>query len=404
MTVPPASDASAPSSSPAHRAQSRVTRRALIGAAGAVAAGAVITPAVMAGTTAPDAAGPGPAGPDDTVSGAAGANAAAVATGAGLTTEDFPATRTAAAVGEAPVEAAFPIGFVGVRWQGTPDATGGAIRLREADGTAGAWRTFPSNGCSPADGGGLLIPAGQAAGYELRAPAGATGLRSLALDTTHGPTRAVAVPSAPTRMRGLPYVSRAAWGADESLRFDPDGDEKTPAAYYPFQTITVHHTATPNGDSHPAATVRGIYELHTGTNEWGDIGYHFLVDEKGRIYEGRHTDGGGMPGHDAEGRVVTAFHVGGHNSGNLGIALLGTLVDRSPTPAARSSLTRLVRVLVRHHGVDPWAHVTYTNPVDGGRKEVPGISGHRDWMVTKCPGGTMYQELDRLRSAVADGA
>lgn len=377
MTVPPGSSA--------HRAQSPLTRRTLIGAAGAAAAGAVITPAVMAGPTEPDTA-----------------MAGAVRTG--LTTEAFPVTRAEAAVGEAPVAAAFPIGFVGVRWEGTPEATGGGFRLRGADGSEGAWRAFPASGCSPAGGGGLLIPAGQAAGYELRAPAGATGLRSLALDTTRGPRRAVAVPAERTRMRGLPYVSRAAWGADESLRYTPDGEEKTPAAYYPFQTITVHHTATPNADPDPAATVRGIYQMHTETNDWGDIGYHFLIDGRGRVYEGRHTSGDGMPGHDGDGRVVTAFHVGGCNSGNLGIALMGDLTERRPTKAARKSLTRLVRVLVRQHGVDPYAHVTYTNPVNGARKEVPEISGHRDWMVTKCPGGTMYRELDRLREAVADGS
>ncbi|WP_320773433.1 peptidoglycan recognition family protein [Streptomyces sp. CRN 30] len=376
MTVPPAT--------PAHRAQSPVTRRTLIGTAGAVAAGAVITPAVMAG----------PAEPDTAMAGA---------TRAGLTTGIFPETRAAAAVGEAPVAAAFPIGFVGVRWEGAPEATGGGIRLRTADGTEGAWRAFPEDGCFPASGGGLLIPADEAAGYELRAPAGATGLRSLALDTRRGPRRAVAVPKETTRMRGLAYVSRAAWGADESLRYASDGSENTPAAYYPFQTLTVHHTATSNDDSDPAATVRGIYQLHTETNGWGDIGYHFLIDEEGRIYEGRHTDDGGLPGHDGDGRVVTAFHVGGCNSGNLGIALMGTLTKRRPTKAARKSLTRLARVLVRQHGVDPYARVRYVNPVNGAHKEVPEISGHRDWMVTKCPGGTMYRELDRLREAVADG-
>ncbi|GAA2245419.1 hypothetical protein GCM10010145_10300 [Streptomyces ruber] len=396
MTVPPAS--------PAHRAQSHVTRRALIGAAGAVAAGAVITPAVTAGPTEPDTPGPDTVGADPVEAGTAGAGTAvAAAARAGLMAETFPVTRAEAAVGEAPVSAAFPIGFVGVRWEGAPEATGGGIRLRGADGTEGAWRAFPTSGCSPADGGGLLIPAGQAAGYELRAPAGATGLRSLALDTTRGPRRAMTVPRHTTRMRGLAYVSRAAWGADESLRYDEDGAERTPAAYHPFQTITVHHTATSNADPHPAATVRGIYQLHTMTNGWGDIGYHFLVDHRGRVYEGRHTGGDGLPGHDADGRVVTAFHVGGCNSGNLGIALIGNLTEQGPSRAARKALTRLVRVLVRQHGVDPYARVTYTNPVDDTRKEVPEISGHRDWMRTKCPGGRMYRELDRLRSAVADG-
>lgn len=202
-------------------------------------------------------------------------------------------------------------------------------------------------------------------------------------------------------MRGVAYLSRAAWGADESLRFKADGTENSPTVYYPFQTITVHHTDTPNGDPDPAATVRAIYQFHAVTNDWGDIGYHFLIDEKGRIYEGRYSGADGIPAHDADGKLVTAFHVGGFNSGNLGIALLGTLVDQGPTDAARTALTRLTRVLTHLHGVDPKAQVTYTNPVNGTKKDVPEISGHRDWMETDCPGGTMYGELAALREAVA---
>ncbi|MFF7391383.1 peptidoglycan recognition family protein [Streptomyces scabiei] len=378
MSVPPTSSS--------HRARSRVTRRAVIGAAGAVAAGAVITPTVMATTD--------DSGGDDTK---------AEDTEPGTTTETFPRTRSEAATGEAPVEAAFPIGYVGVRWGGTDEATGGGIRLTDADGGQGAWRSLGDGGCSVANGGGVLIAADQAAGYELRAPDGATGLRSLALDTLHGPDRKVAVPSDPTRVRGVQYLTRAAWGADESLRFKADGTENSPTAFYPFQTITVHHTAMANDDPDPAATVRAIYQLHAVTNDWGDIGYHFLIDEEGRIYEGRYSGDDGLPAHDADGKVVTAFHVGGFNSGNLGIALLGTFTEQGPKEAARAALTRLVKVLVRQHGVDPQARVTYTNPVNGTQKEVAEISGHRDWMATECPGEVMYAELERLRTAVATG-
>ena len=149
--------------------------------------------------------------------------------------------------------------------------------------------------------------------------------------------------------------------------------------------------------------MRAIYELHAITNDWGDIGYHFLIDEKGTVYEGRYSGDDGIAAHDADGKVVTAFHVSGFNSGNLGIALLGNLVDQGPTDAARASLTRLVRALTRFHGVDPEAQVTYTNPVNGTTKEVSEISGHRDWMETECPGAVMYGELATLRKAVAGG-
>ncbi len=380
MATPPTPDSSSPARP--HRSKSRVTRRGLIGMTGAVAAGAVVTPAVMAATSSDDAG--GSAKP-------------------GTTTRSFPKTRSKAATGERPVEAAFPIGYVGIRWEGSSSADGGALRLRDAGGANGAWTPLSGSGCTVANGGALLVTAGQTSGYEVRSPDGATDVRSLALDTSRGPKREKAVPADTTRVRGVAYLSRAAWGADESLRFKPDGAENTPTAFYPFQTLTVHHTATVNDDPDPAATVRAIYQFHAVTNDWGDIGYHFLIDPEGRIYEGRYSGDDGIPAHDADGKVVTAFHVAGFNSGNLGIALLGDLTKEGPTDAARGALTRLVRALTRFHGVDPTARVTYTNPINGTKKEVPEISGHRDWMETECPGETMYAELDRLRAEVSTG-
>jgi len=364
---------------PTHRAKSRMSRRGVIGAAGAVAVGAALTPVVFAATE-PDTS--GASGSADT----------------GTTTEQFPATRAQAADGTGAATAAFPISYVGLRWAGEQDGT--AIKLAD-----GAWQDV-TGGCASAaadDGtlGTALVAAGDVTAYEVKASSGVTDVRSLAIDTTDGKKRDCEVPSDPTRVRGVEYLSRAAWGADESKRFKADGTENTPTAYYPAQVLTVHHTDTVNDDPDPAATVRAIYEYHAITNDWGDIGYHFLIDEAGRIYEGRYSGDDGIPAHDADGKVVTAFHTGGFNSGNLGIALLGTLIDQGPTAAAKRSLTRLISVLTRFHGLDPQAKVTYTNPVNGVKKDVTTVGGHRDWMATDCPGATMYALLDEVRAAAA---
>jgi hypothetical protein len=352
----------------------------VIGAAGGVAAAAALTPVVFAAT-------------DSTTSGEATA-----ASGDGTTTAKFPATRTETAAGTGAATVAFPVDYVGVRWTGEQD--GAEIRFTSADGT---WQDVP-NGCASAnlDGGGTaLVAAASATAYDVKAPAGATDVRSLAIDTTGGPKKDFAVPADKTRVRGVVYLSRAAWGADESLRFKADGTENSPTKYYPAQVLTVHHTDTPNDDPDPAATVRAIYQYHAITNDWGDIGYHFLIDEAGRIYEGRYSGDDGIPAHDKDGNVVTAFHTGGYNSGNLGIALLATLVDQGPTDAARQSLTRLIAALTRFHGLDPQAEVTYVNPVNGVTKDVTTVGGHRDWMATDCPGATMYALLDDVRAAAA---
>jgi uncharacterized protein with LGFP repeats len=196
-------------------------------------------------------------------------------------------------------------------------------------------------------------------------------------------------------------VTRAEWGADESLRFDQQGNETWPPAYYPAQVMTVHHTATRNNDADPAATVRAIYRYHAVDRGWGDIGYHYLVDESGRVYEGRWSGTDGDPAHDASGNMVTAAHVGGFNSGNLGIALLGTLRTRPPTAAARAALEGVLADLAGRHSLDPLSRTLYVNPITGDTRDVDTISGHRDWESTECPGGAFYEQLPSIRANVA---
>jgi len=198
---------------------------------------------------------------------------------------------------------------------------------------------------------------------------------------------------------------RIDWGADESLRFDSTGKEVWPPAFYPVQKLIVHHTATQNRDPNPAATVRSIYYYHAITQGWGDVGYNFLIDEAGRIYEGRHTldypSGSSPTGEDAAGNGVTAAHASGFNSGTVGVALLGTLTNQDATPAARAALELLLAWESDRHGIDPQGSSLYTNPVNGTQKTFANISGHRDVGATECPGGVFYSTLPGIRSDVA---
>jgi len=351
----------------------------MIGAAAAVAGGAALTPAVFAAT---DSGGASPS--DD-------------GTDSGTTPTRFPGTRSAAATGTDTATTSFAAAYVGVRWSGTADGAG----IRFTDGSAAGTVKTLSSGCATVDGGGTaLVAAGAATSYEVTAPDGVTGVHSLAIDTTDGPARTFHVPSDPTRLRGVRYLSRPAWGADESKRYK-NGQVNSPEKYYPFQTITVHHTDTPNADPDPAATVRAIYEYHAVTLDWGDIGYHFLIDESGDVYEGRYSGDDGIPAFDKDGNLVTAFHTAGYNSGNLGIALIGTLTDQAPTDAAKASLIRLIKVIARIKGLDTQSQVTFVNPVNGVKKDVPAVSGHRDWLQTDCPGQTMYDLLTEVRAAAS---
>ena len=244
-----------------------------------------------------------------------------------------------------------------------------------------------------------LVPAGDATAYQVRVPGGVGASRAVAMNTTDGPRRTVRSMGQPAGA-ATTVVGRAAWGADESLRFAA-GTETWPATYHPAQKLTVHHTATVNGDADPAATIRAIYRYHAVDRKFGDIGYQYLIDERGVVYEGRWSGTDGDAGHDAGGRAVVGAHVGGWNSGNLGVALLGTLTNQAPAAAARTSLESLLADLARRHGLDPQTTSTFVNPSSGATKVVPNISGHRDWEATECPGGVLHDALPSIRTAVA---
>jgi hypothetical protein len=218
-------------------------------------------------------------------------------------------------------------------------------------------------------------------------------------DSVRSPARMASTASQPK------VIPRIDWGADESYRFNASGQEIWPPAFYPVQKLIVHHTATANDDPDPPATVRAIYYYHAVTQGWGDIGYNFLIDEAGNVYEGRHTfdspSASSPTEEDARGYGVTAAHAQGFNSGTVGIALLGTLTSQDAAPAARRALERLLAWESDHHGIDPQGALLYTNPVNGTQATFPNIAGHRDVTATECPGDTFYATLPTIRSDVA---
>ena len=137
---------------------------------------------------------------------------------------------------------------------------------------------------------------GDAEAYQVRGiPVGAGAPRAVALNTTDG--RAVEIGRRPAGevANAVPTcLSRAEWGADESLRFTA-GTESWPAEFQPAQAMSVHHTAGANNDPNPVATVRAIYRYHAIDRGWGDIGYHYLLDAQGRVFEGRWSGAASTP-------------------------------------------------------------------------------------------------------------
>ena len=189
-----------------------------------------------------------------------------------------------------------------------------------------------------------------------------------------------------------PIVTRAEWGANESWR-------RGSPSYAPVKMAFVHHTATGNDytQADAPAIVRAIYRYHTKTLKWSDIGYDFLVDQFGTIYEGRY---GGV----AEG--VVGAQVLGFNTGSTGVSVIGTYTDVAPPAAALTALENLLAWKLSLGGLDPSGSVQmicgYTEKFKAGATvTLPVIAGHRDANYTECPGDALYALLPTVRAAVA---
>ncbi|MGH9001826.1 MAG: N-acetylmuramoyl-L-alanine amidase, partial [Acidimicrobiia bacterium] len=303
--------------------------------------------------------------------------------------------------GSEPVSTPFPLSHVGVQWVGREDA---AIEVRTGTpGQFGPWQRLGVAHDLGDEGAGLhlsgLARADGATVVQVRAGAGARRVEVVAIDATSAPPPTTAPVVEPAPAPGPPeIVTRAGWGADEGMRTGvPE--------YARPQKLVVHHTVTPNDDPDPASTVRAVYAYHTRQNGWNDIGYHYLVDAAGRVYEGRfarpYAPGEAPTEEDHEGRAVIGAHAKSHNVGSMGVALLGEFSgDAQPSPAAMDSLVRLLAWKADRHGIDPHGSDPFTR-TDGSQVAFPNLAGHRDLVPTGCPGGRLYDRLPEVRDRVA---
>ncbi|MGH9282556.1 MAG: peptidoglycan recognition protein family protein, partial [Acidimicrobiales bacterium] len=286
------------------------------------------------------------------------------------------------------MEVPFGLSHVGVRWQGDEAAS---VELRRAPGRGpwAPWRAVEvAHDLGDEERGevlsGLLRVDG-ARRLQVRGGPTAKQLEVVAIDAVHGPShleragpaRAGADVAQPS------VVPRAQWGADESMR-------RTNPSFAPIDRIVVHHTVTPNGDPDAASTMRAMHAYHVRGNGWDDIGYNFVIDAAGNVFEGRFArsyEPGEQPtGESADGQGAIGAHAEGDNAGSVGVALMGTFTDRTgPTPAALESLRRLLAWKADRHGIDGAGSTAWA----GGRV-LPTIAGHRDVGSTSCPGDQLW--------------
>ena len=221
---------------------------------------------------------------------------------------------------------------------------------------------------------------------------------SSSADANPGPARPFGASVALAAQAQPTIYTRAQWGADESLRKNacPKGPDYSSTIKMGF----VHHTDGVNGytASQVPSIIRSIYAYHVKSNGWCDIGYNFLVDRFGRIWEGRY---GGIT------KAVIGAHTGGFNTNSFGVSMMGAYTSVSPSTALLTGLEQVFAWKLGMYYRDPTATTTLVAAAFSGSRYAKGttvtfntISGHRDADTTTCPGSAGYAKLPTVRTAV----
>jgi hypothetical protein len=293
-----------------------------------------------------------------------------------------------------PMQAGRSFDLIGARWRRGRDV---AVQVRvRRRGRWSRWLDLPNagdhgpdrgadvNGTDPAWIGGARV-------FQLRTRGRPQGLRAHMVAAGR---RGLNLAAASRKLQngGPTIITRSQWGA-ASYKGSP--------GYGSVQMAYVHHTVSLNDYSkaEAPAVVRGIQRYHQSSNGWSDVGYNFLVDRFGQIYEGR---AGGID------RAVIGAQAQGWNSVSTGVASVGTHTATDVTPEAFNAIASIVGWKLSIHGVPAQGTVTLTSSggaanryASGRRVKFERISGHRDGGSTSCPGDALYAQLPALRARAA---
>ena len=227
--------------------------------------------------------------------------------------------------------------------------------------------------------------------YSPEAKENLKNLELIYLDTSKGPKGNFRISSQTSA--DLKIISRQDWGANENYRLDAAGQDLWPEEYYTPKKIVIHHTAGERANEDPKASIRAIQYYHAVQRGWGDIGYNYLIDSQGNIYEGR-----------AGGEGVVGGHAYLRNRNTIGIAILGCydtglndnkkLNCNTPTQlteATKIALNKLIAKKSQEFNIDPNGSSEFHGQL------LSNVIGHKDVGSTSCPGDLIYNQLLQTR-------
>jgi len=300
-----------------------------------------------------------------------------------------------------------PFSTIGVSWTGSSE-TPPAIEVHTASGWMSLGNVGAEPDLGPDDGSTEAVAAeqvtgderfsepfwvGDANGYRVRAR---RGVRDATVHLIR--TRTVMVPVLQQDQAGAaaaPHDGPAIHGRSEWGAAPPASSPTTAPA---VKMAIVHHTAGSNNytPEQVPSIIAGIQTYHQRSQGWNDIGYNFLVDKFGRIWEGR---AGGI------GAAVVGAHASGANTGSVGVSVLGDYTSSGASAAAIAAVGAVIGWKFALHGVDANATTTVTGNesnkfTPGQVVTLPTIVGHRDVGTTSCP-GMIQGQLDLIRSFAA---
>ncbi len=216
-------------------------------------------------------------------------------------------------------------------------------------------------------------------------PTAVTGFQLFFIDSTGGPQfggASVSAASLPP-LQQPPIVSRAGWGCRDPQGYADSFGLVWPPEYQTVEHVILHHSETlnetPGGDA-----VRSIYIYHTDDRGWGDIGYNYLVDNQGVIYEGR-----------VGGANVVGGHAFQYAFGSSGICAVGSFMTQDITSACKSSIIKITAWAGR--ALKPLGRADFHQV-----RSLPTICGHRDTNQTECPGDVYYGDMNDIRTQVSN--